>query len=166
MNTNTKRMVTNTMVAALYVAMTAIFSFMSFGAIQFRVSEMLNHLVGYHKSYRYGVLAGVFISNLLLSTLGGWDLLFGFGQTLLSFLILDKLFKPGETEMRRMTKTTIVFVLTMVFVAMELYFVLDLPFWFSYATAAFGEAIVLIVSVPLMASLNRIVHFTERMGVK
>ena len=67
MNTNTKRMVTNTMVAALYVAMTAIFSFMSFGAIQFRVSEMLNHLVGYHKSYRYGVLAGVFISNLLSS---------------------------------------------------------------------------------------------------
>jgi len=39
-------MVINTIIAALYVAMTGIFAFMSFGAIQFRVSEMLNHLVG------------------------------------------------------------------------------------------------------------------------
>lgn len=163
---NTKRMIINTIVAALYVAMTAIFSFMSFGAIQFRVSEMLNHLVGYHKSYRYGVLAGVFISNLLLSTLGGWDLLFGFGQTLLSFLILDKLFKPGDSERKRMVMTTVVFVGTMVFVAMELYWVLGLPFWFSYGTAAFGEAVVLIVSAPIMASLNRILHFAERMEMK
>lgn len=160
---NTKRMVTNTIIAALYVALTAIFSFMSFGAIQFRVSEMLNHLVGYHKSYRYGVLAGVFLSNLLLSTLGGWDLLFGFGQTLLSFLILDKLFKPGDSEKKRMVMTALVFVVTMVFVAMELYLVLDLPFWFSYATAAFGEAVVLLVSIPVMSSLNRIIHFTKRM---
>ena len=59
----TRNMVTNTIVAALYVAMTGIFSFMSFGAIQFRVSEMLNHLVGYNKNYKYGVLLGVFISN-------------------------------------------------------------------------------------------------------
>ncbi|WP_373788395.1 QueT transporter family protein, partial [Jeotgalibaca porci] len=42
-------MVINTIIAALYVAMTGIFGFMSFGAVQFRVSEMLNHLVGYHK---------------------------------------------------------------------------------------------------------------------
>ncbi len=60
---NTRKMVINTIIAALYVAMTGIFAFMSFGAVQFRVSEMLNHLVGYHKNYKYGVLAGVFIAN-------------------------------------------------------------------------------------------------------
>ena len=38
-------MVINTIIAALYVALTGIFAFMSFGAVQFRVSEMLNHLV-------------------------------------------------------------------------------------------------------------------------
>ncbi|UJF15939.1 hypothetical protein LZ578_01980 [Jeotgalibaca sp. MA1X17-3] len=59
--------------------------------------------------------------------------------------------------------TALVFVVTMVFVAMELYLVLDLPFWFSYATAAFGEAVVLLVSIPVMSSLNRVIHFTKRM---
>ncbi|MDE1548483.1 QueT transporter family protein [Jeotgalibaca caeni] len=160
---NTRKMVTNTIVAALYVAMTGVFSFMSFGAVQFRVSEMLNHLVGYHRSYKYGVLAGVFISNLIFSTLGAWDLVFGFGQTLVAFLILERLFKPSDSEMKKMMKVTAVFVSTMFFVAVELYLVLDLPFWFSFATAAFGEAVVLLVSAPLMQYLNKIIKFTERM---
>lgn len=159
----TRRMVTNTIVAALYVAITGIFSFMSFGAVQFRLSEMLNHLFGYHRSYRYGVLAGVFISNLIFSTLGVWDLIFGFGQTLIAFFILDKLFKPGDTEMKRMMLTTIVFTATMVFVAVELYFVLGLPFWFSFLTTAFGEVVVLLVSAPLMTYLNKLIGFAERM---
>lgn len=160
---NTRKMVTNTIVAALYVAMTGVFAFMSFGAIQFRVSEMLNHLVAYHKNYKYGVLAGVFISNLIFSTLGAWDLVFGFGQTLISFLILERLFKPGDSEMRRMIKVAIVFTLTMFLVAVELYLVLDLPFWYSFATAAFGEAVVLLVSAPVMKYLNKILKFQERM---
>ncbi len=157
-------MVINTIIAALYVALTGIFAFMSFGAIQFRVSEMLNHLVGYHKDYKYGVLAGVFIANLIFSTLGAWDLVFGFGQTLISFLILEKLFKPNDSEMKRMMLTALVFTLTMVFVAIELYIVLDLPFWFSFATAAFGEAVVLVVSAPLMKYLNKIIGFADKMA--
>ncbi|NCB66889.1 MAG: QueT transporter family protein [Bacilli bacterium] len=157
-------MVINTIIAALYVALTGIFAFMSFGAIQFRVSEMLNHLVGYHKDYKYGVLAGVFIANLIFSTLGAWDLVFGFGQTLISFLILEKLFKPNDSEMKRMMLTALVFTLTMVFVAIELYIVLDLPFWFSFATAAFGEAVVLVVSAPLMKYMNKIIGFADKMA--
>nr|WP_319216092.1 QueT transporter family protein [uncultured Trichococcus sp.] len=161
---STRKMVINTIIAALYVALTGIFAFMSFGAIQFRVSEMLNHLVGYHKDYKYGVLAGVFIANLIFSTLGAWDLVFGFGQTLISFLILEKLFKPNDSEMKRMMLTALVFTLTMVFVAIELYIVLDLPFWFSFATAAFGEAVVLVVSAPLMKYLNKIIGFADKMA--
>lgn len=160
---NTRKMVTNTIIAALYVAMTGLFAFMSFGAIQFRVSEMLNHLVAYHKNYKYGVLAGVFISNLLFSTLGAWDLVFGFGQTLLAFLILEGFFKPEDSEMKRMMKVALVFTLTMFLVALELYIVLDLPFWFSFVTAAFGEAVVLVVTAPIMKYLNRILNFAERM---
>ncbi|WP_319468037.1 QueT transporter family protein [uncultured Trichococcus sp.] len=161
---STRKMVINTIIAALYVALTGIFAFMSFGAVQFRVSEMLNHLVGYHKNYKYGVLAGVFIANLIFSTLGAWDLVFGFGQTLISFLILEKLFKPNDSEMKRMMLTALVFTLTMVLVAIELYIVLDLPFWFSFVTAAFGEAVVLVVSAPLMKYMNKIIGFAEKMA--
>ena len=157
-------MVINTIIAALYVALTGIFAFMSFGAVQFRVSEMLNHLVGYHKDYKYGVLAGVFIANLIFSTLGAWDLVFGFGQTLISFLILEKLFKPNDSEMKRMLMTAFVFTMTMVLVAIELYIVLDLPFWFSFVTAAFGEAVVLVVSALLMKYMNKIIGFAEKMA--
>ena len=161
---STRKMVINTIIAALYVALTGIFAFMSFGAVQFRVSEMLNHLVGYHKDYKYGVLAGVFIATLIFSTLGAWDLVFGFGQTLISFLILEKLFKPNDSEMKRMMMTAFVFTMTMVLVAIELYIVLDLPFWFSFVTAAFGEAVVLVVSAPLMKYMNKIIGFTEKMA--
>ena len=161
---STRKMVINTIIAALYVAMTGIFAFMSFGAVQFRVSEMLNHLVGYHKDYKYGVLAGVFIANLIFSTLGAWDWVFGFGQTLISFLILEKLFKPNDSEMKRMMMTAFVFTVTMVLVAIELYIVLGLPFWFSFVTAAFGEAVVLVVSAPLMKYMNKLIGFAEKMA--
>lgn len=161
---STRKMVINTIIAALYVAMTGIFSFMSFGAVQFRISEMLNHLVGYNKNYKYGVLAGVFLSNLVFSTLGAWDLVFGFGQTFISFLILERLFKKDDSEMKRMLKIATVFTITMVFVAIELYIVLDLPFWFSYATTAFGEAVVLFMSAPLMKYLNKLIGFAEKMA--
>ena len=91
-------------------------------------------------------------------------MVFGFGQTLISFLILEKLFKPDDSEMKRMMMTAFVFTVTMVLVAIELYIVLDLPFWFSFATAAFGEAVVLVVSAPLMKYLNKIIGFAEKMA--
>ena len=109
-------------------------------------------------------MAGVFIANLIFSTLGAWDLVFGFGQTLISFLILEKLFKPNDSEMKRMMMTAFVFTMTMVLVAIELYIVLDLPFWFSFVTAAFGEAVVLVVSAPLMKYMNKIIGFAEKMA--
>ena len=66
--------------------------------------------------------------------------------------------------MKRMMKIAAVFTITMAFVAVELYLVLDLPFWFSYATTAFGEAVVLLVTAPLMKYLNKIIGFTEKMA--
>ena len=41
---NVKVLIINAIVAALYVVITTVFAFMSFGNIQFRISEMLNHL--------------------------------------------------------------------------------------------------------------------------
>ena len=57
-----------------------------------------------------------------------------------------------------------IFTVTMVLVAIELYIVLDLPFWFSFVTAAFGEAVVLVVSAPLMKYMNKIIGFAEKMA--
>ena len=43
-NKKTKLIVINAIVAALYVVVTSLTAFMSFGNIQFRIAEMLNHL--------------------------------------------------------------------------------------------------------------------------
>lgn len=61
---NTREIVLSAMIAALYVAITFVFSAISFGPIQFRLAEMLNCLVIYDKRYIWGISLGVLISNM------------------------------------------------------------------------------------------------------
>ena len=56
-NKKTKLIVINAIVAALYVVVTSLTAFMSFGNIQFRIAEMLNHLFAFDKKYGIGVVA-------------------------------------------------------------------------------------------------------------
>ena len=46
-NKKTKLIVINAIVAALYVVVTSLTAFMSFGNIQFRIAEILNHLFAF-----------------------------------------------------------------------------------------------------------------------
>ena len=46
-----KSLVTNAVVAALYVAVTGVLAPISFGALQFRVAEIFNHLIVFNKKY-------------------------------------------------------------------------------------------------------------------
>lgn len=54
------------LVAALYVVLTITppFNLISYGPLQFRVSEMLNVLIFYHRRYIIGITLGVIISDL------------------------------------------------------------------------------------------------------
>src|SRR5699024_488387 len=76
----TKEWVINVLIAALYVTVTGFIAPLSFGAYQFRIGEMLNHLVVFNKKYIPGIVGGVFLSNLLFSEFGGYDLIFGVGH--------------------------------------------------------------------------------------
>ncbi len=65
MTNNRIRVITaNAIITALYVALSFI-SPLSSGAIQFRLSESLNHLVVFNKKLLWGVFAGVVVFNLL-----------------------------------------------------------------------------------------------------
>ena len=63
-------------VAALYVALTYAFSFISFGEIQFRIAEILMLLCFFNKKYTISLTVGCLIANLF-SPYGIVDIVFG-----------------------------------------------------------------------------------------
>lgn len=74
------------MIAAIYTALTLLIQPLSFGAVQFRVSELLTVLPVYWPSAIPGLTVGCFLSNLIglsmgANPAGGWDLLFGTAAT-------------------------------------------------------------------------------------
>ena len=102
-NKKTKLIVINAIVAALYVVVTSLTAFMSFGNIQFRIAEMLNHLFAFDKKYGIGVVAGVLLVNSVFmsaSGLGWHDLVFGLGHTIVSFAISALIFKYSERMLK------------------------------------------------------------------
>ena len=50
--------VTNGIIMALYLALTVLVSPVASGAIQFRISESLNHLVVFNRKYLWGIFGG------------------------------------------------------------------------------------------------------------
>lgn len=68
-------------IAAVYVALTVAFAPISFGAIQFRVSEALCILPYFTPAAVPGLFAGCFLSNLMLGS--PWDMVFGSLATLI-----------------------------------------------------------------------------------
>lgn len=158
----TKNLVTNAVVAALYVVITSLLSFMSFGAIQFRVAEMLNHLAVFNKKYILGIVGGVFISNLFFSTMVAYDIVFGVAHSLLSLLIMSGITRKITNIWVKMSVNTIVFTLGSAIIAWELYLALQFPFWFSYFTVAIGEFVVMGIGMPIMVYLDKKIHFNKR----
>ncbi len=51
-------------IAALYIAVTLLVAPFGFTEVQFRVSEIFNHLVAFNPRFAVGIILGVFISNL------------------------------------------------------------------------------------------------------
>lgn len=69
------------MIAAVYVALTAAFAPISFGPVQFRISEALCILPFFTPAAIPGLFVGCLLSNLFYSTL--WDVVFGSLATLI-----------------------------------------------------------------------------------
>lgn len=153
-------MATSGIIAALYVAVSLLIAPFGFTNIQFRVSEMFNHLVVFDKKYIFGIVLGVFIANLF-SPLGVVDLVFGVGHSIiaLTITIFSAKFISGVTK--RMIFNTLVFTVTMFIIAFELNLVLGYPFLFTWVTVAAGEFIVMAVGIPVMIALNNRLNFKK-----
>lgn len=152
-------LVANAMIAALYVALC--FVGPASGAIQFRVSESLNHVVVFNRKLIWGVLLGVVIFNQFFGY-GLMDTLFGGGQTFLALGLSALLQKKIKNVYLRLSLNVLFFTASMFLIAIMLNITADAPFWATYASLAISEFIIMALSAPVMYFVNQKIHFAER----
>jgi len=155
-------------VAALYVilTMTPGLSAISYGPIQFRVSEMLNFTAFFNKKYIIAVTIGCMISNFLSFT---WvDVIVGGLSTLvflsLGVLLFDR-FKEDYFWNGQLNKAffffAIFFSISMFTIALELKFVAETPFLLTWGTLALGEFASLFIGAFIMDKLGKRVDLSR-----
>lgn len=152
---NVKFLAESAIIAALYVALTWVLSPISFGSIQFRISEVLVLLVFFNPKFIFALIVGCFLSNTT-SPLGWWDMVFGTLATTLALIPMMKIKNIYISALMPVISNAII-------IAIELYFSLSIsPIWLSMITVGLGEAVVLyFVGVPLMISINKNPAFLE-----
>lgn len=158
---STKTIVRNGILAALYIAVSAVIQPFGFTNVQFRVSEMFNHLIVFNKKYFFGIVLGVFLTNLLFSPMVAYDLVFGVGQSVISLLITILSAKYIKSIIGRMIVNTVLFTFTMFLIAIELNLAFQLPFWFTWLTTAAGEFIVMAIGIPVMLAIHKRVNLKK-----
>jgi uncharacterized membrane protein len=154
-------LVINGVLAALYIAVSAVIQPFGFTNVQFRIPEMFNHLVIFNKNLFFGVVLGVFLTNLFFSPLGLYDLVFGVAHSAISLLIIIQIAKYIKNVWVLLILNTLIFSFTMFIIAFELYLALGLPFLFTWLTTASGEFVVLAAGIPIMYALNKKMKFDK-----
>ncbi|WP_017756356.1 QueT transporter family protein [Calidifontibacillus oryziterrae] len=154
-------LVGNGILAALYIAVSMLIQPFGFTQVQFRVSEMFNHLVVFNKKYFFGIVLGVFLTNLFFSPMVAYDLIFGVAHSVLSLGITIICSRFITSIWKRMIVNTVVFTFMMFLIALELKLAFDLPFMFTWLTTAAGEFVVLAVGIPIMYALNKRIGFKK-----
>ncbi|CDN27248.1 hypothetical protein LP80_524 [Lactiplantibacillus plantarum] len=155
----------NALVAAMYVVLClgpAAFSLAS-GAIQFRVSEGLNHLAVFNRKYIWGIVAGVILFDAFGPGASLLNVLFGGGQSLLALLVLTWLAPKLKTVWQRMLLNIALFTVSMFMIALMITMMSSgVAFWPTYLTTALSELIIMSITAPIMYSLDRVLHFSDR----
>ena len=145
---NIKNIVQIAIVGALYVVLTWLLAPISYGSIQFRISEVLMLLVLFKPSFAIGLIIGCFISNTT-SSLGWYGMVFGTLATALALIPMLKIKNVYIASIFPVISNAII-------VSIELYFALGIsPIWLSMITVGLGEAVVLyLLGVPFIMYLN------------
>lgn len=137
--------------ATLYVVLTLVIAPLSYGAVQFRISEVLTLLCFFKKDYCYALILGCFISNLFSPF--PLDIVFGVASTVFTVV--------GIRYSKNLWVASLYPALSMFFIGWELVYV-GMPFWYSFLTAALGEiGVVTIIGVPLFKTLEKNRFFRE-----
>jgi len=166
MNRNTRKLAAAAVVAAVYAAATMLLAPISYGALQFRISEVLCILPFFVPCTAWGLFVGCAIANLI-SVAGPLDVVFGSLATLLAALCTAAVGKPWrETGRASWGSSMLACAFPVLFNAVIIGAVLAWTlapreaFWQSFllfgAEVGAGEAAVLFVlGLPLLRALPR-----------
>ena len=151
-NFDIKFMIKTAIIAAIYVVLTWVLSPISYGAIQFRISEILVLLVVFNPKYSLALILGCFIANTT-SSLGWYDMVFGTLATIIAIIPMCFVKKLPIAAIFPVISNALI-------VSFELGLAFDMfqpaVFWFNVLTIAIGEAVVLyLLGIPVMISLSK-----------
>ncbi len=153
---STRWLVKTALIAALYVAVTLALAPISYGEVQFRLSEVLVLLAFFQPAAIPGLVIGCFLANLG-SPLGPIDPVLGTLATLLSVLAI----RMTRRMLGDSTKSLFIaglwpVVFNGVIVGAMLTYLFGLPFFLAATSVAFGEAVVVLgAGVPLFHFLKK-----------
>ena len=129
----TKDLVFQALLAALYVVLTVPFEPISFGPIQFRISELLMILIIINPKHSIGIILGCFVANFASDM--PWDILIGTFATALAAFAMSK----TKNENLALVWPA---VMNGVIIAAELYYFLGLPFFASMISIFLSELVI------------------------
>lgn len=160
----TEYLVKSAMIAALYVVVTLAFQPISYGQVQFRISEVLVLFAFLDPMYVFGLTLGCAIANMF-SPLGIVDVIFGTSATFIALVFIV------QTRKRLGFNVKSLFVASLwpalvngVIIGFELNFLFQLPLIASMIYVAAGEVVVVsIVGVLIFKSLIANKRFVELM---
>lgn len=135
-------------IAALYVVLVIAFQPISFGPVQFRVAEALTLLPFLWLEAVPGLFIGCMIANVF-GGLGVWDIFVGSAATLAAAILSYVSPNPFWAATAPVAINGLV-------VGWYLSFIMEVPFYFSMAYVAAGEAMVCyFLGIPLIKWLGR-----------
>ena len=154
-----KSLVINAVIASAYVVLTVLNFNFSYGAIQFRISEMLVLICFFRPDTIIGLTIGCLLANAnaAANPMFMYDMLFGTLGTFISCLFM--IYMP-----RLLLAAIMPIVVNAFVVGAELYFVLQQPFWFSVAMVGLGQLVVIAVGYVVFLFLMRNKKFMDIIG--
>lgn len=160
----TNRLVKTALVTAIYAIVTIILAPISYGNIQFRLSEILVLLAFIDPIYIIGLTLGCFLANLY-SAFGILDVIFGTLATFLSVSAMSltaKYMNKGRISLFIASLWPTIF--NGIIIGWMLNIVANLPLFLTMTEVAIGEFVVVtIIGVPVMSKLfkkysSRLMH--------
>jgi len=152
---NTRDMTTIAIIAVLYVVLTLGVPGISYGPVQFRISELLNFVIIPKRKYAFGVVLGVIISNFFSPF--ALDIFFGTLHTTVAFLASTLLFRLVKQHVWQYVIVIVSFTFFIWIIALELVLLDNNSelFWQLYGTLALSEFVVLCIGAPIMYSVEQ-----------
>lgn len=136
------------LIASLYVVLTYVLAPVSYGPLQFRISEALTVLPILYSEAIPGLFIGTMIANML-GGLGPWDI---FGGSTVTLVAAWLTYKSSDTKIALIWPI----ILNAVFVSLYLSFLYNVPYWLTVVSIGISEAaVVILVGYPLLRILQR-----------